>query len=70
MPLMIGWGEWVVLAIQLGVLALVARHDRRTLGAIHPATTAAVLVVAILHCGVELLALAPFWQGFTAQLVG
>jgi hypothetical protein len=70
MPLIVPWGEWLVLAVQLGVLAIVVRHDRRTTGAVHPATTAAILVVAITHCIVEALAISPFWIGWTDRLVG
>jgi hypothetical protein len=70
MPLIMPYGEWAVLAVQLGVLAIVMRHDRRTIGAIHPATTSAVLVVALTHCIVELLAIAPFWQACTDRLIG
>jgi hypothetical protein len=63
MPLLMPWGEWATLAVQLGVLVLVARHDRKTLGAIHPATTVSMLVVALTHGLFELLAVSPFWQG-------
>lgn len=70
MPLIMPWGEWAVLAVQLGALALVARHDRRTLGAIHPATVAAVAVVAATHLIVETLAVSPFWIGWTDRLTG
>ena len=59
MPLIMPWGEWAVLGVQLGALAIVAGHDRRTLGAIHPATIACMAVVAITHVVVELLAIAP-----------
>jgi hypothetical protein len=69
MPLIMPYGEWAVLAVQLGVLAIVMRHDRRTMGAIHPATTAVVLVIALTHGVVELLAISPFWQSWTAALV-
>lgn len=38
MPLIMPWGELLVMVIQLGVLWLVVRHDRASLGAVHPAT--------------------------------
>lgn len=70
MPLLMPWGEWATLAVQLGVLVLVARHDRKTLGAIHPATTVSMLVVALTHGLFELLAVSPFWQAWSEQLFG
>jgi len=70
MPLIMPWGEWAALAVQLGVLAVVIRHDRRTLGAIHPATTSVVLVIALSHVVVEILAVSPFWIGWTKQAIG
>jgi hypothetical protein len=70
MPLIMPWGEWLALAIQLGVLAIVVRHDRKTLGAIHPATTSVVLVVTLTHVVIETLAVSPFWIGWTKQLIG
>jgi hypothetical protein len=70
MPLIMPWGEWLALAIQLGVLAIVIRHDRKTLGAIHPATTSVVLVVTLAHVVVETLAISPFWIGWTKQVMG
>jgi hypothetical protein len=70
MPLIMPWGEWLALAIQLGVLACVMRYDRKTLGSIHPATIWAALVVAISHAIVEALAISPFWMGWTGQIIG
>lgn len=68
MPLLMPWGEWATLAVQLGVLALVARHDRKTLGAVHRATTVSMLVVALTHCLFEILAISPFWQAWSERL--
>lgn len=70
MPLIMPWGEWLVLVIQLAVLALVMRHDRKAIGTIHPATASAVLVVIVVHCVVEFLAVSPFFQDWTDKLVG
>jgi hypothetical protein len=49
MPLMGDWGEWVILAIQLLMLTVLARHDRKTLGGIHPATASAMAVITLAH---------------------
>lgn len=70
MPFIMPWGEWLALAIQLGVLAVVMRHDRKTMGRVHPATLIAALVITLHHCIVETLAIMPFWQTLTARVVG
>ena len=60
MPFMPGWGEWVTLACQLALVGILARHDRRSLGAVHPATTAAAGCIALTHVLVELAARTPW----------
>jgi hypothetical protein len=70
MPLIMPYGEWVTLAIQLAVIAIVARHDRRLVGAVHPATKAVALVVVLTHCVIELMAISPVWIGWTTRFVG
>jgi hypothetical protein len=59
MPLMVGWGEWVVLAIQLGMIGVIALHDRRVLGRIHPATATAGAIIAMSHVLIEVAARNP-----------
>lgn len=56
MPLMMPWGEMVVLVVQLAAFAVLMRHDRRVLGGVHPATWAGALTVTIYHLAVEVLA--------------
>jgi hypothetical protein len=56
MPLLGAWGEWLIMVIQLGAVALVALHDRRRFSAVHPATIAVALVVIALHVAVTLAA--------------
>ena len=58
MPLMGGWGEWAILGIQLLVLGILARHDRKMLGGVHPATLAMMAIVTLLH--VTIFALSVF----------
>jgi hypothetical protein len=53
MPLIAPWGELAMLPIQLALLWIVARHDRRTLGAVHPATLAAMAAVTLSHGLIE-----------------
>jgi len=69
MPLIMPWGEWAALAVQLGTLAIVVRHDRKTLGAVHPATLAAMLTVVAAHLLIEGLAILPAWQALTARVI-
>ncbi len=59
MPLMIGWSGWVVLAIQLALVGIIARHDRRVLGRVHPATATAGAIIAMTHVLVELAGINP-----------
>lgn len=67
-PLMGGGevAEWFVMVIQLLTLGLVVLHDRKTLGRIHPATVAGMLIVVLAHVLVAIAALLPI----TAQLAG
>jgi hypothetical protein len=55
MPLIAPWGELAMLPFQLFVLWLIARHDRRTLGAVHPATRVCSWVVILSHLAIELI---------------
>jgi uncharacterized membrane protein len=61
MPLIMPWGELLVLVIQLGVFGLMVRHDRRVHRRIHPATVAGMAFVVVGHLGVELLAIFPLF---------
>lgn len=56
MPLIMPWGEWLAMAVQLAALGFVMRHDRKALGIIHPATLTAAGIVIGAHVTVELLA--------------
>ena len=60
MPLIGGEnGEWVALAVQLGVLALVMRQDRATRGAVHPATLTFAGILIAVHIVVSLASRLP-----------
>jgi len=48
--------EWIVMAIQLGFVAAIALHDRKTLGRVHNATFSVGAVVALGHVLVSLAA--------------
>ncbi|MEO5587742.1 MAG: hypothetical protein ABIQ81_08630 [Novosphingobium sp.] len=68
MPFMGGWGEWVIMVIQLGALGIVARHDRQRFIAVHPATLASALVVVLAHVAVALAAMTPFFVNAAARI--
>jgi uncharacterized membrane protein YozB (DUF420 family) len=55
MPLIMPYGEGVVLVVQLVAFAVLMRHDRKILGAVHPATWAGALVVTVYHLAIEIL---------------
>lgn len=67
MPLIMPWGEWLAMVVQLGVALLVVRHDRRLLGHVHPATVAVMMAIVLAHVLVELLAVMPWWIAFAGQ---
>lgn len=68
MPFIMPWGEWLSLSIQLGVVAIVARHDRETTGRTHPATLAVAICAVLTHVLVELLAVMPWWGDFVGRI--
>lgn len=70
MPLIMPWGEWLSLAIQLGVAWQIVRDDRRTLGSVHPATGIVLATIVMSHVAYEGLALVPAWQEFAAGITG
>lgn len=70
MPLIMPFGPWLAMAIQLGVVALVIRHDRREQGRVHPATVTVFGAVVLSHLVVEALAIMPWWIAFTASATG
>lgn len=68
MPFMVGWGEWVSMIVQLGFVGVLARHDRKVLGSVHPATIAVAAIVVGSHVLFEALARTPWVVSF-AQAV-
>lgn len=68
MPLMGPWGEWTIMLIQLGTLALVMRHDRHRFHAVHPATLIAAAVVVATHVAISLAAMTPFFVDTAARI--
>lgn len=70
MPLMGGWGEWAILALQLLTLLVLARHDRKVLGSVHPATVRLMFIVMAVHVSVTGLSIVPPIVNLAANLAG
>ncbi|SLK07446.1 hypothetical protein [Novosphingobium mathurense] len=70
MPLLAPWGETVGMLIQLGTLAIVARHDRATLGSVHRATLIAIGVVAANHALYEAMGRTSLMAELAARITG
>lgn len=69
MPLMgQSWGEMAAMVVQLGLVAVIARHDRRQLGQVHPATLIVAAAVVVGHLLIELLSRLPAWNAFAASI--
>lgn len=52
-------GGWLEAGLQLGVLGIVARHDHKMLGRMHPATLVSMGIVLAVHGLIQTLAAAP-----------
>jgi len=70
MPLLGSWGEWVALAFQLVFVAVLARHDRKVLGEIHPATKAIAAILIGSHVLFETLARLPAFAAYAQAVAG
>jgi len=62
--------EWIAMVIQLGFVLAIARHDRRTLGRVHPATVSVGIVVALAHVTVTLVARSPSVIALAGRMAG
>lgn len=70
MPLMIGWSDLPIALCQLAVVGLVARHDRRVLGHVHPATKAIAAIVVAVRITIYVLPMTPPVIALAERLVG
>jgi hypothetical protein len=70
MPFLGGWGGWLEVACQLGLMAALALHDRRVLGRVHPATLWSAAIVVGIHALVELAAVTPQVMALAARIAG
>lgn len=70
MPLMIGWSDIPIGVIQLGVVGIIALHDRRTIGSVHPATKAIAIIVIAVRLTIYLAAMTPPVIALADRLTG
>jgi uncharacterized membrane protein YozB (DUF420 family) len=70
MPLLGGYGEWVALIVQLGFVAILARHDKKVLGVVHPATVASATALVAVHSLVSLVSMLPPVIAFANRVAG
>jgi len=70
MPLMIGWSDIPVGIVQLAVVGIIALHDRRTLGRVHPATKIIAAVVVATRTTIYVLSMTSPVIALAARLAG
>jgi hypothetical protein len=68
MPLLGHAGEWVVLVVQLMVLAVAAWHDQRLHRQVHPALMIGATLVILVHCVIQGLAITEWAQAAALEL--
>jgi hypothetical protein len=56
--------------VQLVVVGLIVRHDRRTLGAVHPATLTVAAAIVVAHVLIEVVARTPGWIELANGMAG
>ena len=67
---MIGWSDIPIGLVELAVVGLIAFHDRRPIGRVHPATIRVALAVVLTRIAVYSLALAPPVEELARRLGG
>lgn len=70
MPLLGSWAEWTIMLIQLGFVAVIARHDLVRRGEVHPATLSLGAAVVAMHCAMALLAAFPPFVALAEAVAG
>ena len=61
-------GELSILGLQLLAVGIIARHDRKRLGRVHPATLVIALALVVHHLGLELLHRVPAWAALAQSI--
>ncbi len=70
MPLLGSWAGWVLVVIELALVGVIALHDRKTIGRIHPATATVGGVIIIAEVLVALSGMSPLVQGLASAISG
>lgn len=70
MPLLGDMGEWIALLFQLVPIGILARHDRSTNGAVHPATLSGGAIVIGSHCLVTAVSMLPAFAAIADRIAG
>lgn len=70
MPLIVPWGGWLILAIELVLVGVMALHDRRTIGRIHPSTATVGGILAMAEVLIALSATNRTVQELAATIAG
>ena len=61
-------GELIILGLQLLLVGILARHDRKVMGRVHPATLVIALALVVHHLALEILHRVPAWQSLAASI--
>jgi hypothetical protein len=70
MPLMGDWGGWVILVLELVLVGVIALHDRKILGRIHPSTATVGGILAMAEVLITLSGTSPLIRGLAADIAG
>lgn len=61
-------GGWTITAVQVGFLAIMARHDARVLGRVHPATITGMALAIAVHGTIQILAGMPMVAAYAEAI--
>lgn len=61
-------GGWAITAVQVGFLAIMARHDARVLGRVHPATITGMGLMVAVHGVIQVMAGMPAVSAFAEAI--
>ncbi len=61
-------GGWIEAALQVGFLGIMARHDARVLGRIHPATLVGMGLVVAVHALIQVLSAMPIVAAYAVAI--
>lgn len=70
MPLLMPYGEWVTMMLQLGFIGVLMRHDLRMLGAVHPASKACAVIIVAAHVAFDAFSRLPAAQALAESIAG